>query len=916
MLRKGGQRGVFCSRIQVLIFLVFFSFEFTTYMGRISFLVKMPQCLLSTMIPPVFMTIVTGMIVLQVVAAEMVTIRLAPDATVFNMSYYSMQSGLVTYSQEQLGIPISYDFPVSPYSAAYVTITFWIFVGDEPCTSGFCGILYRIGADFETPAVMITPERHLFIQNKILGNAKDTRVEGKLSKQPLEKNCWSWVSVSLGEKLATIAIVSQPTLKSKTSLEVLRGITIGRFSSNFLWPKKSSWFVGGSMFYHSFAGALLNVRVYLSERQTSIKTMYDHDLMTAVKYDLINLLTGADEGEFKELSEIRAKSLVPWVPDSTATDDEVYETALQRLEKSKFEAEEVKNVEMVLKSIGFKTVDKHFRSNTLYALLLLRGLAKPEKDNRAHLTSRLLLSSMNGEKLASFVLGYMSFYGSQILPRCCECAYKFLAPLASLGSGFGVRELDSFVSPFTRLEKERLHSEQNEMMDVVEFTRVQADMGAADAQYNMGVYYMAGRHGMEVDVPEAARLFRQAGLQGQPDALFNLGVMHLTGEGVEKNKDRALFLLRKAAEKDHGHAVYALGAHYIESGDIEKGMEYIFKARNLGCPLAFLQLGKFYKMGIITEKSIEKAFENFKEAFKLDNEEAAVELADMFMTGKVKESSCSNAVKYLLPAASRIEPIAVLLNQALSLYLKSSQEDSLTLYTLLSEAGVEIAQYNSAVLYLELYGRSNETLAVEGAVKHFNRSAIQNHHESLVRMGDYHYYGTPQRIEQNKSVAASLYRQAVDSGSIEGAYNLGYMRENMEEPFSDESAEENMEKALELYSQCCELSMLLSNTSFSYLPHETPVQFLSIVSSRNVFAEASCIPCAVKYGMLKAKGSLRKFLYSELQLNLLNGSWLALWVGSFNNKFSDYYHFDYYDVVTVVLLALLVFKIVLGRIGL
>lgn len=62
--------------------------------------------------------------------------------------------------------------------------------------------------------------------------------------------------------------------------------------------------------------------------------------------------------------------------------------------------------------------------------------------------------------------------------------------------------------------------------------------GNAEAQYNLGMMYRAGR-GVPRDIKEAAKWYRLAAEQGNPLAQFNLGWMYASGKGVPQDYVRS-----------------------------------------------------------------------------------------------------------------------------------------------------------------------------------------------------------------------------------------------------------------------------------------------------------------------------------------------------------------------------------------
>jgi localization factor PodJL len=65
-----------------------------------------------------------------------------------------------------------------------------------------------------------------------------------------------------------------------------------------------------------------------------------------------------------------------------------------------------------------------------------------------------------------------------------------------------------------------------------------AEQGNVKAMHNLAVL-SAGRENGTPDYPAAARWFRDAAERNLPDSQFNIGVLHESGLGVEKNTKQA-----------------------------------------------------------------------------------------------------------------------------------------------------------------------------------------------------------------------------------------------------------------------------------------------------------------------------------------------------------------------------------------
>lgn len=78
--------------------------------------------------------------------------------------------------------------------------------------------------------------------------------------------------------------------------------------------------------------------------------------------------------------------------------------------------------------------------------------------------------------------------------------------------------------------------------------------GGPDSLYAQAMKNETGADPMEQDLDQAAKLYQQAGEQGQVEAMFRLGIMYSQGKGVGKNPEESRKWWTLAAEKGHSSA--------------------------------------------------------------------------------------------------------------------------------------------------------------------------------------------------------------------------------------------------------------------------------------------------------------------------------------------------------------------------
>jgi FOG: TPR repeat, SEL1 subfamily len=100
---------------------------------------------------------------------------------------------------------------------------------------------------------------------------------------------------------------------------------------------------------------------------------------------------------------------------------------------------------------------------------------------------------------------------------------------------------------------------------------------------------------------ESIDQLQKAAKKGDPDACYELGIMHLTGTQVALDVAKALELLKRAAEAGNGNAAFRLGKLAADGEVVPQDLGEAFKhyqaAANAGVPEAQYNLGAMYASG-------------------------------------------------------------------------------------------------------------------------------------------------------------------------------------------------------------------------------------------------------------------------------------------------------------------------------
>jgi carboxypeptidase family protein/Sel1 repeat-containing protein len=115
---------------------------------------------------------------------------------------------------------------------------------------------------------------------------------------------------------------------------------------------------------------------------------------------------------------------------------------------------------------------------------------------------------------------------------------------------------------------------------------------------------------------QAVKTVQELSARKLPEAMYLLGKFSEAGERVPKDPDKALTLLKQAAQANFGPAVYELGRMYVDGNrlpkDEKQGLEMIRTAAILGSTQAQFFLGASYEEGLSLPKDANRAKQYFR----------------------------------------------------------------------------------------------------------------------------------------------------------------------------------------------------------------------------------------------------------------------------------------------------------------
>lgn len=130
--------------------------------------------------------------------------------------------------------------------------------------------------------------------------------------------------------------------------------------------------------------------------------------------------------------------------------------------------------------------------------------------------------------------------------------------------------------PITRNEEGVAAFSAGKYEDAVKAFETSAEKGYVPGIFNLGLVHERGA-GVEADPAKAAEWCKKAAELGDPDPQVNYGCMLETGEGVEKNATEAANWYAKAAAQEHGLAQYNLGVLHARGEGVSKDLDRALK---------------------------------------------------------------------------------------------------------------------------------------------------------------------------------------------------------------------------------------------------------------------------------------------------------------------------------------------------
>ena len=109
----------------------------------------------------------------------------------------------------------------------------------------------------------------------------------------------------------------------------------------------------------------------------------------------------------------------------------------------------------------------------------------------------------------------------------------------------------------------------------------------------LGLMYVTG-DGVDLDYAKAKDYWEKAAAKGSDTAMYHIGIMYRMGEGMNKDRSKAMEWFEKAAQKGHTGSMNAIASMYYDNKDYNKAREWYQKAVDAGSLTAMHNMGAVY----------------------------------------------------------------------------------------------------------------------------------------------------------------------------------------------------------------------------------------------------------------------------------------------------------------------------------
>lgn len=305
---------------------------------------------------------------------------------------------------------------------------------------------------------------------------------------------------------------------------------------------------------------------------------------------------------------------------------------------------------------------------------------------------------------------------------------------------------------------------ERDSLSAVKYYEYSADKNYCRGLAQLGRCYTFGIEGIEKDIDKGIKLLKKSTEQEDSIGEFNLGLCYIMGYGIETNIEDGKKLIKKSADANNAEAQRCMGdmyfrGEYFEENDKEAVVWYT-KAAQQGDAKAQFMLGECYFWGWGTEEYYEKAVDWFQKASDQGDLAAEGFIGICYYHGYGIEQNFELAFKHL--------------------YNARGEENA-------------YIQLHLGLCYYNGNGIGHD---YKNAVKWFEKSAEQGDRDAQNFLGD--CYTSGKGVAQNSKEASKWYGQSAEQGNIHAQLKLGCNY------FEGDGVEQNFEESAKWFQKAAE----------------------------------------------------------------------------------------------------------------
>uniref|UniRef100_A0A9L0K6A2 Protein sel-1 homolog 3 n=1 Tax=Equus asinus TaxID=9793 RepID=A0A9L0K6A2_EQUAS len=695
------------------------------------------------------------------------------------------------------------DYPV-------FTVSLWLYLLHY-CKANLCGILYFVDSNemYGTPSVFLTEEGHLHIQMH-LDKGEDLAVKTKFTV-PLKE--WFRLDISFNGGQVSVCMLqhesyqhqhlmlsiaiksgSKKICKSKFVVNDELFTAIHFFRQTFIAVKQLAEQI--KLYYERCAEVQEIVSVYASTVQQGGRRQEACDLQNSYldlkrRYGSPSTCRAFPwERELKEKHPSLFQALLEMesLTVSRNQNEFVLEIGGRIFEKAVRSLSSVDGLHQISSVIPFlmdSSCCGYHKASYYLAVFYETGLNVPRDQQQGMLYS--LVGGQGSERLSSMNLGYKHYQGIDNYPLDWELSYAYYSNIATKTplDQHTLQGDQAYVETIRLKDDETLKVQTKEDGDVFMWLKHEATRGNAAAQQRLAQMLFWGQQGVAKNPEAAIEWYAKGALETEDPALiYDYAIVLFKGQGVKKNRQLALELMKKAASKGLHQAVNGLGWYYHKfKKNYAKAAQYWLKAEEMGNPDASYNLGVLYLDGIfpgVPGRNQTLAGEYFHKAAQGGHIEGTLWCSLYYITGNLETfpRDPEKAVVWAKHVAEKNGYLGHVIRKGLNAYLEGSWHEALLYYVLAAETGIEVSQTNLAHICEERPDLAKAYLGVNCVWRYYNFSVFQIDAPSFayLKMGDLYYYGH-QNQSQDLELSVQMYAQAALDGDSQGFFNLALLVE-------------------------------------------------------------------------------------------------------------------------------------------